>query len=585
MFKSLKQISFLVIALILSTITLTSCGSNEAQTRYVAVKLVDSDMWSIVDVNSGEVIHKDEFKSQPSIIVNDKFCVKNESGLYDYFSVDNVTKPINEESYLCASSFSNNDVALVVLKGKGISLINDKCEIIANIDNSIISANVFTNGYSVVTNDDNKQGYINEKGELVINPIYDSATNFSSDGLAVVGKEINDSTTKYSAIDITGTELFSFSSTQYKKIGSFVNGYLPVKKDNDEVVLLDKNGNKFVSIGKWKGSYLPYWLGFYDGVIVFKDGDSFGLKDEKGDIVIRAKYEELIPLSEINSKYYLAMKQDKYGIIDKDDNIIIPFEYKVLGYLNKETLFVGEGKMFSFMNKDLKDVGQNNFTNLSFITGSSIRSNYFNADKEARKIISHITDSSFFKTHKGMVLRDFKNKLSGYKYADMDQSTITDYDYPYMLLYAFDQHLSSQRYEYIYGYRFPKSPEYNYNANLVAVSAISASFSDFQPGSEVALGEAFDNLIQKQGFKPVDGKSYWYKNDSGFAVGLGYNDNVVEIKAAYNPHFMLEIERNPRSNDDSNVQVDYVDTFGLECDSVAVDSTVVEVVEEAVVEE
>lgn len=33
-------------------------------------------MWSIVDIKTGEIIYKDEFKSQPSVIVNNKFCVK-----------------------------------------------------------------------------------------------------------------------------------------------------------------------------------------------------------------------------------------------------------------------------------------------------------------------------------------------------------------------------------------------------------------------------------------------------------------------------------------------------------------------------
>lgn len=559
---------------------MTSCGNSEkAPTRFVAAKLVDSDMWSIVDVKTGEIIHKDEFKSQPSVIVNDKFCVKNESGLYDYFTVDNVTKPINGESYLYATAFNENNVALVVHKGKGISIINGKCEIVANVDNSIVSAEYYSNGYSVVSNDNNKHGYINEKGDIVIKPSYDQAYNFSADGLAIVSKELNDSTSKYFAIDALGKELFSFSSNEYKNFGSFNNGYLPVQKENDEVVLLDKMGKKCTSIGKWKG-YIPNWLGFNDGVIVFQDGESYGLKNEKGEVVIRAKYDELRPIPEIKSEYYLAKKQEKYGVVDKDDNVIIPFDYTVLGYLNKDILFVGEGKSFNFINKELKDVGQNNYTNLSFMTGSSIYSNYFNADKEARKIISNITDSTFFKTRKGMVLRDFKDKLSGYVYADMNKFSLQEYDYPFVFEYGFDQPLASQRYQYIYGYSFPTSPEYNYNANLSAVLATIISFDKFQPGSEEALAKAFDSQIQKAGFKPLKGKSNWFKNDKDMAVALGYNEGKVTIMCAYVPSYLgLQVERKSReAASKGDVQVDYVDAFGLETsnDSIAVDSAVVE---------
>ena len=299
------QLNFLFGTLMVIFISLSnsSCGSDTPQTRYVAAKLVDSDMWSIVDVNSGEVIHKDEFKSQPSVIVNKIFCVKNESGLYDYFSVDDVTKPINKESFLYATSFSDEKVALAVKKGKGICIIDEDCNVVAELDNAIISATDFSNGYSAVANDDNKYGYINKRGEIIIKPSYDSAADFSKDGIAIVAKEVNDSVSKFSAIDVKGEVLFSFSSTEYKDYGDFLNGYLPVKKDNDEVVLLDKEGKKHTTLGKWKG-FIPLWLGFNDGVIVFKDGDSYGLKNEKGDIVIRAKYDELIPLTMIKRPFH-----------------------------------------------------------------------------------------------------------------------------------------------------------------------------------------------------------------------------------------------------------------------------------------
>lgn len=242
-------------------------------------------------------------------------------------------------------------------------------------------------------------------------------------------------------------------------------------------------------------------------------------------------------------------------------------------------LIVGEGKSFNFMNKELKDVGENNYTNLSFMTGSSIYSNYFNAEKEARKIISNITDTTFFKTRKGMVLRDFKDKLSGYKYADMDESTLRDYDYPFSFLYGFDKNLSSQRYEYIYGYRFPTSPEYNYNANLSAVFAINSTFEKFQPGSEEVLAKAFDSQIQRAGFKPVEGKANWFKNDKDMSVALAYDEGKVTVMCAYLHRYMdLKVERKSREESSKdNVQVDYVDTFGLEKheDSMAVDTVAV----------
>ena len=88
MAKLIKKSFLLASMLIICIATLVSCGnSDKSNTRYVAAKLVDSDMWSIVDVSTGEIIHKDEFKSQPTIIVNDKFCVKMKAGCMTIFQL------------------------------------------------------------------------------------------------------------------------------------------------------------------------------------------------------------------------------------------------------------------------------------------------------------------------------------------------------------------------------------------------------------------------------------------------------------------------------------------------------------------
>ena len=211
------------------------------------------------------------------------------------------------------------------------------------------------------------------------------------------------------------------------------------------------------------------------------------------------------------------------------------------------------------MNKELKDIGCNNYTNLSFMTGFPIQSNYFNTQKEVNKIISNITGTTFFKTHKGMILRDFKDKLSGYKYADMDESVLHDFDYPFSYLYGFDKTLSSRRYEYIYGYRFPTSPEYNYNAHLATVFAINSTFEEYQPGSEETLAKAFDYQIQKAGFKPIKGKPHWFRNDNDMAVALAYNEGIITVMCAYIPRYTeLTVKRKSRDgSSNSMAQIDY----------------------------
>lgn len=576
---SRKFLSFIASIAVLAMVMFTSCGDG-GQMRYVAVRLADSDLWSIVDVNTGEILYKDEFKNQPSVIVNGKFCIENESGLWDYYSIDNVKQPINKESYLLASSFSDDDVALVVKKGEPISVINGSCEIVATLDNKIVSASEFENGMAIVVTEDNKIGYVDKNGKVVIKPSYDVGGYFSKDGIAIVGKAANDSVMKYAAIDKSGKELFSFTSSDYSGYGMFHNGHIVVKKErNGEAILLDKQGKKVMSLGKWKGD-IPSNLGLFDDIIIFKDGDLLGLKNSNGDIVIRAKYDVLMK-PEYNDGYFVAQKDDKSGIIDKDDNEIIPFEYEYLRFINENTLLAveEENKPFTFINIKGEEVSQNNFIELSSSTGSYINSNYFNAENEADKIMAYITDTSFFNTKKEMTLADFKDKIKGSAYSNKDKKSIDDdgYNSPYAFEYMFDRNLASDRYEYVnywgYTYRTNAGAAFNYNAKLTSVVAFRKnSLTFFQPGAEDNLAKAFDAKIQKAGFKPYEKKSHYFINEkAGTLVALGYGEGNVFIIYVYNPEYVTyDIPRESRKSD-SDEDETYSDG-DVVVDTVAVDT-------------
>lgn len=165
-----------------------------------------------------------------------------------------------------------------------------------------------------------------------------------------------------------------------------------------------------------------------------------------------------------------------------------------------------------------------------------------------------------------MTLRDFEDRLSGYKYTDMEKSVISEQYDMYSLTYGFDRNLSSQRYEYVYGMKLPTKPEYNYDANLVLVIATTDIFKRFGPGAEESLAEAFDTQIQKFGFAPVDGEGHCFKNDRDMAVALEYDNGSVSVICSYNaPQIKMEVKRIPRAaSSQVDVEPDNFDTFGLD---------------------
>ena len=60
MIKNLLGKMLLVVA---TAAVLWSCGGVERPVEYVAVKIDGSELWSIIDAKSGEVVCKDEFKA------------------------------------------------------------------------------------------------------------------------------------------------------------------------------------------------------------------------------------------------------------------------------------------------------------------------------------------------------------------------------------------------------------------------------------------------------------------------------------------------------------------------------------------
>ena len=67
--------------------SLTSCSSDSLDAEYVAVKESRSGNWSFYSPD-GKMVCKDEFKSEPSAVINGYFYVQEgEKGLYTLYKV------------------------------------------------------------------------------------------------------------------------------------------------------------------------------------------------------------------------------------------------------------------------------------------------------------------------------------------------------------------------------------------------------------------------------------------------------------------------------------------------------------------
>lgn len=380
---------FGILLLSLLSAMMVSCTEGKVQESkdfeydYLAVKLVGSERWSILDVRTGEVLYKDEFKEAPTAVGNDVFVVKNGNETYDYYNIKDVKKPINDKPYYMAMDFVNSDIVPACLEDEQITLINNKCDIVATLDTTINFCLRFVEGFAPFMNSYKKLGFIDKAGRIVIDAKYDNVKYFHN-GISVCWtKNETDDLTTYFVIDKTGKELFSFNSEEYVLAGDFSEGYLPVLKD-DEIIYLDKTGKKVRSLCSltdeidYDMKNALYNLNSFaciNGRSIFCEGETFGLKDRNNNIILRAKYDLLV-----NSGYedgrYLAKKEDKCGVIDFNDNIVLDFKYDDIFQLRKDVFIVGNGQTKTLINDKGQDVTKVNFTEYSVGQVIVVKSDY-----------------------------------------------------------------------------------------------------------------------------------------------------------------------------------------------------------------
>ena len=76
------------------------------------------------------------------------------------------------------------------------------------------------------------------------------------------------------------------------------------------------------------------------GVIYVKDG-KYGFMDFEGNIIIEANYDVL---NEINTGIFLTQKDGKAGLIDKDKNEKVAFNFKNIYYNQKAGIYIAENE-------------------------------------------------------------------------------------------------------------------------------------------------------------------------------------------------------------------------------------------------
>ena len=170
------------------------------------------------------------------------------------------------------------------------------------------SLNLFSDGLLAVEIDE-RWGYVNSKGDVVIQPIYDEASAFD-DKIAIVS--IGD---KMQLIDTKGKSLLPKSyDTLYKDVESKRFFY----EIDEKWGLLDSKGKVLTD------ALFDRINPFSDGLSLVLVGEKYGYMDENGKIIVSLIYDDAYSFSE---GYAAVMQEDRWGFIDTKGSVYISLTF------------------------------------------------------------------------------------------------------------------------------------------------------------------------------------------------------------------------------------------------------------------
>lgn len=189
---------------------------------------------------------------------------------------------------------------------------------------------IFENNDIFYISIDNKVGFADKKGNVILEPVYEEIRPIPEQELVMV----RNGEKKYTILDYEGQA--AAPSYYYDRVYDFVNGRAAVER-NGKYGVLRYDGTLEMPI-----EYDKIKL-FSDGSVTVWKGDTAELTDSGGNLILTGEYSDL---SEAENGYTTwSSGRRKNFFWDKQGNLISQYEYEILSsaYGVKNTYIVGNG--------------------------------------------------------------------------------------------------------------------------------------------------------------------------------------------------------------------------------------------------
>lgn len=492
--KILSRIALAAVAALL----LTACGGSDStyqyKTQYLPVQLVGSEKWSILDVNTGELVAKDAFDNAPSPIVAGMFYMMNDEGTYDYYDISAPTQPVAGH-FGSVTAFSDDGVAVCSRVGGALCVIDRKGQVIKELPKEVSQCSMFARGMAAVQNDNGLWGYINLNGDTIVPAEYNSVNMYLYDDYALVvdKNQPNDSAINFSIIDKSGKVMFTGSTLEYQPVQPyFINGVLPVVR-GDSLVCLDHNGKEVAN---------PI--------------------DDK-DKVEAGGYTDF---SRTPSGNYIVIKGKKTGMVDKNNNVLIPIEHDNLIDINGERLIAVDGDTFHIVDRNGQKVGNVTFANAHVSEDNPYATRGFiDTDLAAAAMMMMFDETKCCGADAKTTLMDMNGMVSTDANVYAGSNTLVIPQGPYIIQYVFDREVASANAD-------STAASFNYDAHVKCV-IISLNVKHCPANTEESVVKKVESRLGTKGF--VFARDGIFCSDYLTALTMGYDKGVINL--FYNMHF------------------------------------------------
>lgn len=503
---------------------LTSCGSDPASkdiaevSEAMPVQLENGDNWSLVK-KDGNFLYEDEFENEPSAVVEGVFSVKEGDGYTLYRAEDKpvlidgcdglVSVGVMSEGMI---PLSKADSRITVADSKGLPLF----ELSPVGKHEIVEAHIkYENDRLGFKTAENKWGFVDRKGDVVIKPAYESIDAFS-EGLAVVTKE---GTTM--VIDKNGDTAFKFKKNWTAHTTNFQEGYIIVVDGNQRFFFVDKEGETIKCSSKVKSI-----TGYHDGYFVFEEDGNYGvmtIKEQK--VIVRAKYNRVVILPD--DQFLCVEKDGESDILSTEGDRIVSMDDYEDG-VNYSPFFGFYGRdndMYVMIDDNGKAIKNKEYYQLGKgISCKTVTSAFFNAEPILKAITNVAKPAGFGKFKYGnapsTMLTGAPNDYAYTSSATVPDGSGSDYKCTYSTTAMFEKQIASYNFDY-YSY----SGSYSFTPDNKLVSLVLSI--NVENAISKATFDKIVNALVAMGYKIGASK---YENGNGRAILRSANGVTASVE-------------------------------------------------------